>query len=78
MVDSRAKGARAESALKKVLVEKTKLKWERIPASGALSEVHQLKGDLYVPGEKNLYCVEVKSYKESAINHLLLRVLVSL
>ena len=69
MVDSRAKGARAESQMKGLLISKTKLGWERIPASGALSEVHGLKGDLYVPGEKNLYCVEVKSYKESAINH---------
>ena len=72
MVDSRAKGYRAESQCKEVLSKHTGLNWQRIPASGALSEVHGLKGDLYIPGEKNKYCVEVKSYKESAINHLLL------
>ncbi len=72
MVDSRQKGARAETALKKQLVEKTELGWERIPASGALDAIHGLKGDLYVPNSNNNYCVEVKSYKESAINHLLL------
>jgi len=71
MVDSRAKGYRAESKAKEILSEVTGLNWQRIPASGALSEVHGLKGDLYIPGEKNKYCVEVKSYKESAINHLL-------
>lgn len=72
MVDSRAKGYRAETQLKELLTKETKHKWERIPASGALSEVHKLKGDLYIPGENNNYCVEVKSYKDSAINHLLL------
>lgn len=72
MVDSRQKGSRAETKCKEILVKHTKLNWQRIPASGALSEVHGLKGDLYIPGEKNKYCVEVKSYKESAINHLLI------
>jgi len=71
MVDSRAKGARAESKLKEVLTKYTKLNWQRIPASGALDEVHGLKGDVYIPNENNKYCVEVKSYKDSAINHLL-------
>lgn len=69
MVDSRAKGARAEAQLKKMLIEATGLDWQRIPSSGALDAVHGLKGDLYVVGVNNAYCVEVKSYKESAINH---------
>jgi Holliday junction resolvase len=69
MVDSRNKGYRAEAQLKKFLTHNTKEKWERIPASGALSAVHGLKGDLYIPNKDNAYCVEVKSYKESAINH---------
>lgn len=72
MVDSRAKGYRAETQMKELLIKHTGLTWERIPASGALSEVHLLKGDLYIPGKDNLYCVEVKSYKDPAINHLLL------
>ena len=71
MVDSRQKGNRAESKCKDVLVKYTRLNWQRIPASGALDAVHGLKGDLYIPDESNKYCVEVKSYKESAINHLL-------
>jgi hypothetical protein len=72
MVDSRDKGARAETLVRDVLREYTKLKWERVPGSGALNEKHQLKGDLYVPGEKNLYCVEVKHYKECQIDHSLI------
>jgi len=72
MVDSRDKGARAETLVKETLRNYTKLKWERVPGSGALNEKHQLKGDLYVPGEKNLYCVEVKHYKDCHIDHTLI------
>ena len=64
MVDSREKGARAESVIRDVLRIATKLQWERTPGSGALNEKHGLKGDLYVPNEKNHYCVEVKHYKD--------------
>jgi Holliday junction resolvase len=71
-VDSRAKGARIEAQIKKVLKERTGLNWERIPSSGALDAKHGLKGDLYVPGEGNLFCVEVKGYKEDHINSGLL------
>ena len=52
----------------------SKLNWERVPGSGALDEKHGLKGDLYIPGEKNLYCVEVKHYAE---DHLTSKVLTS-
>lgn len=62
MVDSRAKGARGEYLVRDMLRENTGLKFERVPASGALS---YLKGDLYVPGEKNRFCIEVKNYEES-------------
>lgn len=72
MVDSREKGARAESAVKEELRKLTGLKWERTPGSGALNQVHKLKGDLYVPNEANLYCVEVKHYSDSQINHSLI------
>jgi len=64
MVDSRQKGARAEAAVKKVLIDKTGLNWQRTPGSGALAPTHGLKGDLYIPNEKNFYCVEVKHYKD--------------
>lgn len=73
MVDSRQKGARAESQAKDVLNTYMGEKvFERTPSSGALNEKHFLKGDLYIPAERNLYTVEVKSYKESQISHLML------
>jgi len=67
-VDSRAKGARAEMVVRDEMRKLTGLRWERIPASGALSAVHQLKGDLYIPGEYNHYCVEVKHYAEDSLS----------
>lgn len=64
MVDSRAKGARGEYAVRDLLRLKTGLQFERVPLSGALE---YLKGDLYVPNEKNRFCIEVKNYAESAL-----------
>ena len=72
MVDSREKGARAETLARDALKKATGLGWERVPGSGALNEKHGLKGDLYIPNEKNLFCVEVKSYKECHIDHTLI------
>ena len=65
MVDSRAKGARGEYLVRDMLREATGLKFERVPASGALE---YLKGDLYVPNQRNHYCIEVKNYKDSPLN----------
>lgn len=62
MVDSRAKGARGEYLVRDMLREASGLQFERVPSSGALS---YLKGDLYVPDEKNLFCIEVKNYEKS-------------
>lgn len=65
MVDSKAKGSRAEEKVRDLLREYTGLKWERTPFSGALSANHKLKGDIYVPNMPNIkYCVEVKHYAE--------------
>lgn len=64
MVDSRAKGATAEVKVRDDLRKLTGLRWERVPASGALNPVHGLKGDLYVPNAQNNYVVEVKHYKD--------------
>lgn len=64
MVDPRAKGARVETQVRDRLRELTNLNWERVPSSGALDPKHGLKGDLYVPNEKNLYVVEVKGYAD--------------
>lgn len=69
---SKAKGTRAETDLVKKLRQHTGLGWERTPQSGALDEKHGLKGDVYVPKKQNKYCVEVKHYAESAIDHLIL------
>ena len=65
MVDSRAKGARGEYLVRDMLREHTNLQFERVPNSGALE---YLKGDLYVPHEKNVYCIEVKNYAESPLS----------
>jgi len=72
MVDSRAKGAKAETDVKKVLAKYSGHGWERIPLSGALDAKHGLKGDLYIPGQTVKYCVEVKHYKD---DHLTSKVL---
>ena len=72
MVDSRQKGARAETALKKVLRDATGLNFQRTPGSGALNETHKLKGDIYIPNEKNKFCIEVKHYKDDHLTSKLL------
>jgi hypothetical protein len=72
MVDSREKGARAETLARDALRKLSKLQWERTPGSGALDPKHLLKGDLYIPGEKNLYVVEVKHYAEDHLTSALL------
>lgn len=68
VVDSRAKGARAETQMRDRLRELSGLNWERVPSSGALDPKHGLKGDLYVPNEKNLWAVEAKHYKEDQVS----------
>ncbi len=65
MVDSRAKGARGEYIVRDLLRDKIGLKFERVPNSGALE---YLKGDLYVPHEKNRFCIEIKFYQDSPLN----------
>ena len=43
MVDSRAKGARGEYLVRDMLREATGLKFERVPASGALEYLDMLR-----------------------------------
>lgn len=74
MVDSRDKGARTELKVRDFLRLHTELPWNRVPSSGALHEKHGLKGDLYVPNTKNVYCVEVKGYAD---DHLTSQILTS-
>lgn len=64
MVDSRSKGQRGEYLVRDLLRKHTKLQFERVPQSGALSF---LKGDLYVPDEANRFCIEVKNYEKSPL-----------
>lgn len=74
MVDSRDKGSRAETVIKEKLKELTGLNWQRTPGSGSLGAQHLLKGDLYVPGVANTFCVECKHYKD---DHLTSEILTS-
>lgn len=74
MVDSRAKGRTAELKARDILREHTGLQWERTPMSGALNAVHSLKGDIYIPNSRNVFCIEVKSYKD---DHLTSKILSS-
>ena len=69
MVDSKAKGARGEYLVRDLLREYTNLQFERVPMSGALE---YLKGDLYVPNEKNYFCIEVKNYADSPLTDKIL------
>ena len=72
MVDSKAKGARAEADLVKKLSQETGHNFKRIPLSGGLDASHGLKGDLYIPNSLNIYCIEVKHYAD---DHLTSKVL---
>lgn len=71
MVDARAKGARGENLVKDLLVKHTKLPWVRTPLSGALDVKYLMKGDLMLPNSANRFCIEVKNYKDSPLNHTL-------
>lgn len=78
MVDSRAKGQRAEYGVRDLLRKYTNQMWERVPGSGGFGAQHQLKGDVYLPcpyngGNKATYCIEIKHYADDVINSNLLR-----
>lgn len=72
MVDSRAKGSRAENDVAKLLKQETGHDFKRVPLSGGLHASHGLKGDLYIPNSLNIFCIEVKHYKD---DHLTSKVL---
>jgi Holliday junction resolvase len=69
MVDTRTKGLRGEYAVRDMLRNATGDAWERTPSSGALE---YLKGDIYIPNEKQLIVIEVKNYKEPTLNDKLM------
>ena len=64
MVNSRQKGLKAEKQLIEILRRETQLEWEQTPGSGS----GKVKGDLRVHGKHNIFCVEVKFYKEVGFN----------
>ena len=64
MVNSRQKGNRGEQQVISMLGRMTEERWEQTPGSGS----GKVKGDLRVPGKHNLFCIEVKFYKDDAIS----------
>lgn len=72
MVDARQKGSAAEIKIRDLLRKLTGLNFERVPGSGALDAKHQLKGDLYLVGVNNVFCIEVKHYKDDHISSKIL------
>ena len=67
-IDPRAKGARGETEVVKLLTEATNIKWARSPLSGATAHI---KGDIYIPlteGKISKYLIEVKLYSDDCIN----------
>lgn len=68
MVNPRQKGAIGENKVKEFLDSRTPYTFERTPGSGS----GNIKGDLYIPKRKNVYCIEVKNYAESPFNDKIL------
>lgn len=62
------KGTRFEYLIRDKLSEKTGVKWDRVPQSGAGT----MKGDLYCKSNHYFYCIECKSFKDSVIQENLL------
>lgn len=71
-VDPRAKGSRAEIMIRDQLRALTGLTFERTPSSGSLAPALLMKGDLFLPGVNNAYCIECKHYAD---DHLTSKVL---
>jgi hypothetical protein len=63
-----AKGSRFEYLVRDMLTEKTGVKWDRVPMSGAGS----MKGDLYCLTNHYYYCFECKSFKDTVVQENLL------
>ena len=76
MVDSRAKGQRAEYDIRDILRKHTGLGWERVPGSGGFNESQGLKGDVYLPtptGKISAWTIEVKHYLDENFQSNLFR-----
>lgn len=71
-IDPRAKGARGEAEVVKLLTTYTGIKWARSPLSGATAHI---KGDVYIPlteGKISKYLIEIKLYADDQITSNLL------
>lgn len=64
MVNSRQKGIRAERAVADMLNRHSGLTFEQTPGSGN----GKIKGDLYLRHHVNKFLIEVKFYKDDALN----------
>ena len=64
MVSPRQKGIRGEQQVLSMLNRLTEEEWTTTPGSGS----GKIKGDLQVIGKYNLFCVEVKFYKDCGFN----------
>ena len=64
MVSPRQKGIRGEQQVLSILNRLTEEEWTTTPGSGS----GKIKGDLQVIGKYNLFCVEVKFYKDCGFN----------
>jgi len=64
MVNSRQKGNRAELLVIDMLARHTQLPFQQTPGSGS----GKIKGDIYLMHHSNVFCIEVKFYKDDAIS----------
>ena len=65
---AKEKGARAERDVATFFSNTYNKPFTRVPQSGGLDKVHQLKGDVYCPVNSLKYCIEVKSYDRDELN----------
>ena len=59
-INVRQKGKVGEALVKKFLEDKTGITFSYTPGSGS----GKIKGDLFIEGYKNVFCIEVKNYAE--------------
>ena len=64
-MSSRSKGRYAELKVAKILSDFTGEKFIQTPGSGS----GKIKGDLYLEDQENVFTIEVKFYKDMALNH---------
>ena len=68
MVNPRQKGKIGETKVRDFLNSNTGHTFDFTPGSGS----GNIKGDLHIPGYKNVFCIEVKNYAESPFNDKIL------